>query len=56
MRAALEEEGVRSFTVVLSHWHLDHVAGTEVFRDSEVISSARTAELLEAQGHRHRER
>ena len=40
VRAALEEEGVRSFTVVLSHWHLDHVAGTEVFRDSEVISSA----------------
>jgi glyoxylase-like metal-dependent hydrolase (beta-lactamase superfamily II) len=47
VRAALEEEGVRRFTVVLSHWHLDHVAGTEVFRDSEVISSARTAELLE---------
>jgi glyoxylase-like metal-dependent hydrolase (beta-lactamase superfamily II) len=47
VRAALEEEGVERFTVVLSHWHLDHVAGTEVFRDCEVISSERTAELLQ---------
>jgi cyclase len=47
VRAALEEEGVETFTVVLSHWHLDHIAGTEVFRDSEVIASDRTAELLE---------
>ncbi|HEY6638811.1 MAG TPA: MBL fold metallo-hydrolase [Solirubrobacterales bacterium] len=47
VRAALEAEGVETFTVVLSHWHLDHVAGTEVFRDCEVISSERTAELLE---------
>ena len=47
VRAALAEEGVESFTVVLSHWHLDHVAGTEVFRDCEVIASERTAELLE---------
>jgi glyoxylase-like metal-dependent hydrolase (beta-lactamase superfamily II)/ketosteroid isomerase-like protein len=47
VREALEEEGVETFTVVLSHWHLDHVAGTEVFRDCEVIASERTAELLE---------
>jgi cyclase len=47
VRAALEAEGARKLTVVLSHWHLDHVAGTEVFRDCEVISSERTAELLE---------
>jgi glyoxylase-like metal-dependent hydrolase (beta-lactamase superfamily II) len=46
VREALEEEGVRRFRVVLSHWHLDHVAGTEVFRDCEVISSERTAEVL----------
>ena len=43
---ALEKEGVRRFTVVLSHWHLDDVAGTAAFRDSEVIASDRTAELL----------
>jgi glyoxylase-like metal-dependent hydrolase (beta-lactamase superfamily II) len=47
VRSTLEAEGPRRFTVVLSHWHLDHVAGTEVFRDCEVISSERTAELLE---------
>jgi glyoxylase-like metal-dependent hydrolase (beta-lactamase superfamily II) len=46
VRDVLEGEGVARFTVVLSHWHLDHVAGTEVFGDSEVISSERTAEVL----------
>ena len=46
VRERLEGEGARRFTVVLSHWHLDHVAGTEVFQDSEVISSERTAEHL----------
>ena len=46
IREALEEQGVRKFTVVLSHWHLDHVAGTAVFQDCEVIASARTGELL----------
>jgi cyclase len=47
VRTSLEDEGVDKLTVVLSHWHLDHVAGTEVFADCEVISSERTAELLE---------
>lgn len=46
IRAVLESEGARTFTVVLSHWHLDHVAGTAVFADSPVISCERTAELL----------
>lgn len=46
IRKALEAQGVRVFTVVLSHWHLDHVAGTAAFRDSEVVASKRTAELL----------
>jgi cyclase len=46
VRELLEGEGVSGFTVVLSHWHLDHVAGTEVFGDCEVISSERTAEHL----------
>jgi cyclase len=46
VRAALEAEGVTEMTVVLSHWHLDHVAGTEAFEDCEVIASERTAELL----------
>lgn len=46
IRDALEEHGVRTFTVLLSHWHLDHIAGTAAFPDSEVIASGRTAELL----------
>ena len=46
IREALEDKGVRKFTVVLSHWHLDHVAGTAAFEDCEVIASERTAELL----------
>ena len=50
VRERLEREGARRFTVVLSHWHLDHVAGTKVFADAEVIANERTAALLE----RHR--
>ena len=46
VRAALEAEGVRRFTVVLSHCHLDHVAGTEVFADCEVIANRRTFDHL----------
>ena len=46
IRTVLEDDGARTFTVVLSHWHLDHVAGTEAFADCEVIACERTAELL----------
>ena len=46
IRRTLEERGARTFTVVLSHWHLDHVAGTAAFSDCEVIASKRTGELL----------
>jgi glyoxylase-like metal-dependent hydrolase (beta-lactamase superfamily II) len=46
LRRTLEAAGVRTFTVVLSHWHLDHVAGTEAFADCEVIACERTAEIL----------
>ncbi|HET7417975.1 MAG TPA: MBL fold metallo-hydrolase [Solirubrobacterales bacterium] len=46
IREALEAEGARRFTVLLSHWHLDHVAGNEAFADCEIVAGARTAELL----------
>jgi cyclase len=46
IRKALEAEGIRRFTVLLSHWHLDHVAGNEAFADCEIVAGARTAELL----------
>ena len=43
---ALEAAGVRRIRVVLSHWHLDHVAGNRAFADCEIIAHARTDELL----------
>jgi len=46
IRAELERRGATRITVVLSHWHLDHIAGTEAFADCEVISNAQTAELM----------
>lgn len=46
IRRVLDAHGVRKFTVVLSHWHLDHVAGNAGFEDCAIIASERTAELL----------
>ncbi|MDE2445507.1 MAG: MBL fold metallo-hydrolase [Alphaproteobacteria bacterium] len=46
IRSHLKGVGVKHFTVLLSHWHLDHVAGTEVFADCEVIANAKTAAHL----------
>lgn len=46
VRAELERRGARRLTVVLSHWHLDHVAGTAVFGDCEVLANQRTAAHL----------
>jgi glyoxylase-like metal-dependent hydrolase (beta-lactamase superfamily II) len=39
---------VERITVLLSHWHLDHVACNEAFADCEILATARTAELLAA--------
>jgi cyclase len=46
IREELEGRGVSTITVVLSHWHLDHVAGTAAFSDCEIVSSRRTHDLL----------
>lgn len=46
IRTALEAMGIHRFTVVLSHWHLDHVAGTSVFADSPVLACQRTLDHL----------
>ena len=48
IRASLEAEGVRRFVVLLSHCHLDHIAGTAAFADCEVIATTRTAQRLRA--------
>ena len=42
IRADLFARGVRDFTVILSHWHLDHVAGTAAFAGCPVIANHRT--------------
>lgn len=48
IRATLTAAGVTQFTVVLSHWHLDHVAGTAAFADCRVIANGRTTAHLMA--------
>jgi cyclase len=50
IRKAVQDLGARRITVVLSHWHLDHVAGTEAFGDCEIVANTVTADLLT--GHR----
>jgi cyclase len=47
VRAELERRGVRDITVVLSHWHLDHIAGAGAFADCEIIATRRMAAHLE---------
>jgi cyclase len=42
IRNTLAERGVKHFTIVLSHWHLDHVAGSEVFADCPIIANHKT--------------
>ena len=46
IRSHLEGLGVRDVTVIYSHWHLDHVAGTSAFGDVPVIANAKTAAHL----------
>ncbi len=48
IRATLAAEGARVKYVVLSHWHVDHVAGNEVFADCPILANRLTAELLAA--------
>ncbi|WP_457298234.1 MBL fold metallo-hydrolase [Phyllobacterium sp. P5_D12] len=52
IRETLEKLGVNHIKVVLSHWHVDHVAGNEVFADCEIIANALTAQAM----HSNRER
>jgi cyclase len=46
IRRVLEEQGVETIRVVLSHWHTDHVAGNAVFADCEIIANNLTAQAL----------
>jgi cyclase len=47
VRDYLERAGVRRFTVVNSHWHLDHVGGNSVYADVNRISTQKTQQRLE---------
>jgi cyclase len=50
VRNWLEQAGVRRFSVVNSHWHLDHVGGNAVYADSTVIGTGKThAQLVKHQ-------
>ncbi|NJM31035.1 MAG: MBL fold metallo-hydrolase [Rhizobiales bacterium] len=46
IREHVESLGARNITVVLSHWHLDHIAGNEAFKDCRIIANARTRDHL----------
>jgi cyclase len=46
IRRTLEDAGVTTMRVVLSHWHTDHVAGNAVFADCEIIANIRTLEAM----------
>ena len=46
IRETLESRGVERITVVLSHWHLDHVAGNAVFDDGDIIATSLTRDAL----------
>lgn len=48
IRRHLEAMGISRIRVVLSHHHLDHIAGNAVFRDCEIIANAATAAAMEA--------
>ena len=46
IRATLLKAGVKSIRVVLSHWHLDHIAGNAVFSDCEMIAHRWTFDAM----------
>jgi cyclase len=46
VRGYLENMGIKKFTVVLSHWHLDHIAGNAVFDDCAIIAPALTRDAM----------
>lgn len=48
VRCHLEGRGVSRFTLVLSHWHDDHVAGNAVFADGPIIAHRLTRDALAA--------
>ena len=48
VRDYLVKIGIRHFTLVNSHWHLDHVGGNAIYADVDRISTAKTFQQLAA--------
>src|SRR5580698_7216219 len=48
VRDYLARAGIRRFTMVNSHWHLDHVGGNAVYADVNRISTQKTLDRLQA--------
>jgi cyclase len=48
VRDYLQKAGIRHFTIVNSHWHLDHVGGNAVYSDADRISTESAIQLLTA--------
>jgi glyoxylase-like metal-dependent hydrolase (beta-lactamase superfamily II) len=48
VRDYLAKAGIKRFTLVNSHWHLDHVGGNAVYADSDRIATTKTIAILEA--------
>lgn len=46
VRDYLVKSGIRHFTVVNSHWHLDHVGGNAVYADADRIATDQTRQRL----------
>ena len=49
IREAVAGEGATRISIVLSHHHLDHIAGNAVFQDCEIIANASTAAAMGAE-------
>jgi len=46
VRRYLEKIGIRHFTIVNSHWHLDHVGGNAIYADVDRIATEKTYRQL----------
>ena len=49
VRQYLAKIGIRHFTLVNSHWHLDHVGGNAIYADVDRISTDKTLQRLTAE-------
>lgn len=46
IRRSLTDIGIKTMRVILSHWHVDHIAGNEVFADCEIIANRLTTKAM----------